>query len=160
MISNASWLYNEVKMSIDISQGSTLPPLQLFQILRRKHSRFHWGLYKVSVATDWISWCWSGTLERKLTAGHPLQWDLTSSSTIPTAASFASIDLTTPFASFPAASRGPASVLTRVRVCLRGNRKCDVRIRKGGGGARGSARKRRSLPGHHLSGSRSAGVHG
>lgn len=60
-------------------------------------------------------------LEELLTLGHPLQWDLTFSSMIPTAASFASTDLTTPFTSFPAASGGPASVLSRVRLCLRSN---------------------------------------
>lgn len=75
-------------------------------------------------------------LKRKLTAGHPLQWDLPFSIMIPTAASLASIDLTTPFTSFPAASRGPASVLTRVRVCLRGHRKWDLRLdQERGGGA-------------------------
>lgn len=57
-----------------------------------------------------------------LTDGHPLHWDLTLSAMIPTAASLASTDLTTPATSFPAASNSPASVPTNVRVCLR--RKC------------------------------------
>lgn len=53
-----------------------------------------------------------------LTDGQPLHSDETVSATTPTATSLASIDLTTPATSFPAASRGPASVPNNVRVCL------------------------------------------
>lgn len=59
--------------------------------------------------------CWNKWV---LTDGQPLHWDFTFSATIPTAASLASIDLTTPATSFPAASCRMASVPTNTRVCL------------------------------------------
>lgn len=93
--------------------------------------------------------------DQVLTEGHPLHWDLTFSSMIPTAASFPSTDLTTPFASFPAASSGPASVPTNVSVCLRGNCKWNLRLDQEGGSFISKC-----LPGHHISRSRSAGVDG
>lgn len=76
--------------------------------------------------------------KKVLTAGHPLQWDLTFSSIIPTAASLTSTDLATPFTSFPAASKGPASVPTRVRVCLRGNPKWNLPLAQDGGSSTGT----------------------
>lgn len=94
-------------------------------------------------------------LEQVLTEGHPLQWDLTFSSMIPTAASFPSTDLTTPLTSFPAASSGPASVPTNVSICLGGNCKWNLCPDQEWGSLLW-----RCLPGHHISRSRSAGVEG
>lgn len=62
------------------------------------------------------------------TDGHPLHCFLSFSAMMPTAASLASIDLTTDSTSLPGVSDGPTSVLTSFKVCLKRSQtflKCD-----------------------------------
>lgn len=92
-----------------------------------------------------------------LTDGHPLHWDLTFSAMIPTAASLASTDLTTPATSFPATSNRPASVPTNVRACLRRKRTFNTCPYQKSHVSTQSIYLS-YLPGHNFSGGRSAGV--